>query len=408
MIFRSRLAALVAGATMVAAVEGMAFAQSATPNDVARFLAGMQPSTDSPLTVFTRSQGWQRYARSFDSNWETLEKRQLSKVRAWSERHLKDRQNTLYYMFSGPDFLYANAFFPSANIYLMSGLEPVGTIPVASERTVAALPRIQQSIGTSLQLSFFITKQMRSQLTGGELGGTLPILYAYIARSGKTIREVSLINLDRDGNLHPAMGEARGMTHGVKIVLATGNGPAQTLYYFRTDVSDGGVKTSGFLQFAATLGNGHGLLKSASYLMHSGGFSQVRDFVLKNSQSIVQDDSGIPLAAFRPEEWNFYPFGAYLGPIAIFPGRSQPRLGELFKRAKAPPLDFGIGYRHRIHDSNLLLAVRKEPLKPRVAPSVQFTPPVPPALIPTAQPAAPPARETAVDDKAPAPAEKQE
>ena len=90
----------------------------------------------------------------------------------------------------------------------------------------------------------------------------------------------------------PAMGEARGMQPGVKIVLASGNGPAQTLYYFRTDVSNGGVAASGFLKFAATLGNGNGLLKSASYLMHSGNFTQVRDFVLSHSQQIVQDDFG--------------------------------------------------------------------------------------------------------------------
>ena len=100
---------------------------------------------------------------------------------------------------------------------------------------------------------------MRNQLHGGDLSGTLPILYVYIARSGKTIREVTPINLDRDGNIHPRPGaEARGMVPGVKIVMATGNGPAQTLYYFRTDVSNSGVKASGFLKFAATLGNGTG------------------------------------------------------------------------------------------------------------------------------------------------------
>ena len=74
------------------------------------------------------------------------------------------------------------------------------------------------------------------------------------------------------------------MVPGVKIVLATGSGPAQTLYDFRTDVSNSGVKARGFLKFAATLGNGNGLIKSASYLMHSGNFTQVRDFVLKHSQ----------------------------------------------------------------------------------------------------------------------------
>ena len=412
-----KVAALVAGAVIVVGVHGLALAQGASADDVAKFLAGMQPSAGSPITALTRNPSWQRHAKWFDSNWDPLEKRQLSRIRAWSERHLKDQQNTLYYMFSGPDFLYANAFYPSANTYLMSGLEPVGAIPSATERTIGALPRIQQSIGTSLRLSFFITQHMRNQLTGGDLAGTLPILYVYIARSGKTIREVNLVNLDKDGNLHPAMGEARGMQPGVKIVLASGNGPAQTLYYFRTDVSNGGVNASGFLKFAATLGNGNALLKSASYLMHSGNFTQVRDFVLNHSQYIVQDDSGIPLASFRPDTWNFQPFGAYLGPIAVFPGRGQPRLGELFKKAKAPPLDFGIGYRHRGHDSNLLLAVRRDQLKLGSPPATQAAPPattqatpapVPPAAIPPAAQTPPPLRGMAADDRAPAPAEKQE
>jgi hypothetical protein len=421
--------ALIAGAVIAVGAHGYAGAQNVSPDDVAKFLAGMQPSAGSPLTPLTRNQSWQRHAKWFDSNWDMLEKRQLSKVRAWSERNLKDyRQNTLYYMFSGPDFMYANAFYPSANTYLMAGLEPVGAIPVATERTVASLPRIQQSIGTSLRLSFFITNHMRSQLTGGDLAGTLPILYVYIARSGKTIREVTLVNMDKDGTLHPAKGEARNMIPGVKIVLGGGSAPTQTVYYFRSDVSNSGLQASGFLKFAATLGNGNGLIKSASYLMHSGNFSQIRDFILGHSQYIVEDDSGIPLAAFNTQTWDFRPFGAYLGPIAIFPGRGQPRLGELFKKAKAPPLEFGIGYRHRGHDSNLLLAIRKDQLKlgsPWTAQAVPATTssaeprPVPPAAIPDPPPAAPPLeRELAApapplrgmtaDDRAPAAAEMQE
>jgi hypothetical protein len=418
MSFIKGIAALVAGAVFVVAAQSLALAQGASPDDAAKFLAGMQPSAGSPLAPLTRNQGWQRHAKWFDSNWDTLEKRQLSKVRAWSDRHLKDRTNTLYYMFSGPDFLYASAFYPQANTYLMAGLEPVGAIPVVSERTVGSLPRIQQSIGTSLRLSFFITNQMRSQLSGGDLAGTLPILYVYIARSGKTIREVTLVNIDRDGTLHPAKGEARGMVPGVKIVLGGASGPTQTLYYFRSDVSNSGLASTGFLTFAATLGNGNGLLKSASYLMHSGNFTQVRDFVLSHSQQIVQDDSGIPLASFRPDTWNLQPFGAYLGPIGVFPGRGQPRLGELFKKAKAPPLDFGIGYRHRGHDSNLLLAVRKDQLKIGAPQTTQTAPPprttatVPPANAAPAEaapvppadiPAAPPLRGgVASDETAPA------
>src|SRR5688572_27902941 len=112
-----RIVALIFGAALVATTGGAALAQGASPDDTARFLAGMQPSASSPLTALARSQAWQRHAKWFDSNWAALEKQRLSRVRAWSERHLKDRQYTLYYMFSGPDFLYADAFFPSATTY---------------------------------------------------------------------------------------------------------------------------------------------------------------------------------------------------------------------------------------------------------------------------------------------------
>ena len=76
----------------------------------------------------------------------------------------------------------------------------------------------------------------------------------------------------------------------------------RTLYYFSTDLSNSGVRASGFLKFCATLAPGNSLLKSASYLLHSGNFSTVRDFILTNSATIIQDDSGIPLAYYSQQE----------------------------------------------------------------------------------------------------------
>jgi hypothetical protein len=98
------------------------------------------------------------------------------------------------------------------------------------------------------------------------------------------------------------------------------------------------------------------LIKSASYLLHSGNFSTVRDFILANSATIVQDDSGIPLANYNPRKWRFFPFGHYAGPIGEFPGRYQQQYADLFRRSQ--PMDFGIGYRWRSFESNLLLSVQ--------------------------------------------------
>jgi hypothetical protein len=80
---------------------------------------------------------------------------------------------------------------------------------------------------------------------------------------------------------------------------------------------------------------------------------------LDNSHAIVQDDTGVPVRMFKPEDWDLRPFGAYIGPIEVFPGMFQPQLAQLFRRGKPPKLEFGIGYRWRGHDSNLLLAVKK-------------------------------------------------
>jgi hypothetical protein len=113
--------------------------------------------------------------------------------------------------------------------------------------------------------------------------------------------------------------------------------------------------------------------------LHSGSFTTARDFLLANSATIIQDDSGIPLADYGAKKWRFFPFGRYLGPISEFPGRYQQSYAELFRRAQ--PMDFGIGYRWRTHESNLLLAVRLGPDEPPAADATASTdapPPKPP------------------------------
>ena len=100
------------------------------------------------------------------------------------------------------------------------------------------------------------------------------------------------------------------------------------------------------------------LIKSASYLLHSGGFTRVRRFLLEASDTVVQDDSGIPVVHFDAKSWQLRTYGRYLGPIGEFPGRYQRRLAEIYRRNIQQRIDFGIGYRWRRNESNLLVARR--------------------------------------------------
>src|SRR5438552_18277953 len=197
-----KIAALVA--ILMLACTGFArAAEIASANDTARFLAGMPPSAGSPLAPLTQDPSWQRHARFFDSAFGQLEQRQLSSIRSWADANLAAPRPTMFYMFSGPDFLYADAFYQKAATYVLSALEPVGSVPDLTRLPRggigSALYNVEQSLGSILSFSFFITKDMKHDLHAGQVSGTLPILYVFLARSGKTIRAVSLISLGDQG-----------------------------------------------------------------------------------------------------------------------------------------------------------------------------------------------------------------
>ncbi|GLH77826.1 hypothetical protein SSBR45G_27340 [Bradyrhizobium sp. SSBR45G] len=336
-------------------------AQTVTPDDTAHVLAGLAPAAGSPLSALTEDPAWRRHAAFFDSAFNQLEQRQLSKIRTWADANVAAPRPTMFYFFSGPDFLYADAFYPKATTYVMAALEPTGPIPDLSRLPRGsigpALSYVERSLQSILSFSFFITKNMKADLRDGEIEGTLPILYVFLARTGKTIRGASLIWLDETGAVHEANEPpARNATKGARIVFAGSDGVEKTLYYFSTDLSDTGAKASGFLKFCEPLAPGNSLLKSASYLLHESFFSRVRSWLLRNSATMIQDDSGIPLASYDARAWRFFPFGRYAGPIDKFPDMYQASYARLFERAQ--PLEFGIGYRWRTRESNVLLAVR--------------------------------------------------
>ena len=99
------------------------------------------------------------------------------------------------------------------------------------------------SMSSLFSFSFFITQKMKTQLREGPVYGTLPILYVFLARTGKTIQEVNWVRLDEQGNLHSAddlgatdgdatkliQSQQRSAASGVKIIFSDGNGPIPTI-----------------------------------------------------------------------------------------------------------------------------------------------------------------------------------
>ena len=338
-------------------------AEDVSPDVTARFLAGL-PVTGTSLQEKTSDPAWARHAAEFDNQWGQFEKTQLLNIRGWAAQALGSAfasSQPVFYMFSGPDFLYANAFFPNAGTYVLCGTEAIGPIPNVStippEALPSALANLRKTLESSLNWGFFITKHMKVDLQQTELTGTLPILYVFLARAHCTIESVTMINLDPLGNL---VTSAKRNTPGVKIVFTNSNGGEQTLYYFTSDLSDGGVEANpGFLKFCENQGRGTTLIKAASYLMHRSYFARVRDFILARSDLILQDDSGIPYSFFEPDKWSVQLFGRYQGPIATFKEYPQPDLARAYAEEHPPPLDFSFGYEWHPNRSSLMVATPK-------------------------------------------------
>jgi hypothetical protein len=337
----------------------------ASATDVARYLAGMPVSPGSPLEGLTRDPQWIAHSNAMNSSFSTLDQRQMNNIRAWRADALASgiqANRVCLYLFGGPDFLYANAFFPDASSYVLQGLEPIESIPDLMTLAIPSLNGILQNIEVSLSpvlnFSYFETKDMRSDLSRSQLKGVLPIIFVFIARSGLDITKMDYISLGPGGGI---VNGFSGSVRGVRMVLVDPTTGAQkTFYYFSSDLSDSFLKGNpAVMRFCERLGPTNSFLKAASYLPHQNSFNTVRNLLLQVSASILEDDSGIPIRYLTPDRWTVRVFGSYPGPIDLFKNYFQPELQNYYATSNPKPLTFGFGYQINYRTSTLILAVRK-------------------------------------------------
>lgn len=332
--------------------------------DIAKLIAGMKVDAKSQLYPLGKSNFWINYRSFIEPAWSKLEKQQLAKVSQWSKEELATINQSnpeIFYPFSGPDFLYAALFFPTAKEYVLTALEPVGTMPdfnqLSESQRNQKLADVKNSLYSLLQFSFFQTKEMKSDLSNQ---GVLPLILLFMARTNNRILDLQYIGLDQDAKIQKF---EKGRIPGVKIdFVHEGEKQPRTLYYFSADISDDGLKKiPQFSQFVKQMNQPVTYLKAASYLMHRPSFSAIRGLILDQSQAILQDDSGIPLQYFAEKQWNLNFFGTYTTPISLFSVRYQPDLRKVYQsNSSVKPFNFGVGYKFGVNQSNMMLATKKE------------------------------------------------
>lgn len=332
-------------------------------NNVTAVLSGLKGQAHK-LNILFDSVAWSRHQFYVDSSWKKLEARRLKAMRNWAATEFSTPNTickTVFYPFSGPDFLTATTFFPNADKYIMLGLEPVGKLPEFKkfkprDHTVYSA-HLKQSLGDIFVKSYFITRKMLQDFSSQKVNGLLPILTFFIRKTGHEISDIkyvyrysqdSIVERPYDVKMPDIEDGGIKKPFGVRVDFVQ-DGKNKSVYYFKYDVSNKKFNdTCVFYNYINKSKNVVTYIKSASYLLHNNFMSNMRDLILNNSSYVIQDDTGIPYKFFTENnKWEMKLYGQYTKPVSDFTYLSmQKPLEEAYQKdsAKIGKLPFHLGY----------------------------------------------------------------
>jgi hypothetical protein len=341
-------------------------------DDTAKFISGI-PNTSGPLKTLQETESWKNYADSIAKSWTDLETKRLKPMKAWAESELSEADSNtklLFYPFSGPDFLTAFLLFPTADTYILLGLEPVGNLPEWEKETPSQVGSYLEDIKIALsdffKKSYFITKNMIEALQTNKVDGVLPLICFFLKRADNSISSLKRIELDDEGNIletpYETLKKRMKRPYGIKINFVTNESRNEkTVYYFSCDLSDEKFQEkSKFFAFLNKIQAMTTFIKSASYILHYRNFSNIRNQILAKSQFILQDDTGIPYRCFQEKMWEITLYGEYAKPVKEFSNLEQPELKAAYQdKSKVKKLTFHLGYHWGSQHDTIMYLKRK-------------------------------------------------
>jgi hypothetical protein len=361
--------------------EQIIYPQEAKFDDFSRFVAGKEGIKTSIYKNLEALPEWKSYKEELTSLWKKTNEK-LPVIKEWTKNELgivNNEGGTLFYPFSGADFLHSNLFFPEYDNIVMIALEPIGNFPdlnkkKETETIDSYLGDLKNSMNAILSLSFFRTIAMADDFQS-EMDGTLHVIFHFMSRTDHTVLYQERVAILPNGDLTTDLSLIKDTTYiGNRFYFKeNGEEKVRTLTYFAVNIADnpyvslGGLEAKGLktrtdlVNYFNKINIKSTYLKSASYLMHSSSFSVIRNLILEESEFLLQDDSGIPLQFFDRAKWDLTFYGTYSEPISLFVERHQEDLKNIYlkKEKNVRPLPFGIGYQFKKGTSNLMLGCKR-------------------------------------------------
>ncbi len=334
---------------------------------VAEFLAGHTLLPTSPFYERSQKPFFQRHQTYMLRLKEQIFNRHVSRIEQWkSENQFKAASRTAVYLLSGADVPNLMTFFPDCKQYLMVALQPAAEIGNLTALSDAELDRSLEKLRVTMQdiakRNYFRSAVLRKSKKNTGLPGIAPILLSFLATLNKEVVAYENVVLDNDGKLIKTETDTATGTSGFRIYFREpGDLEIKTLVYLCLKVDPDFILTSkpeGKL--FAGFGQVNLMLKAAIYLFHEEAYTNLATELLRKSDLVLQDDSGIPTHYFPRDEWKFSLFGVYSKSARLNDMKRyklQDDLRDLYA-LNSRPLNFSFGYGSWSGRSNLMWASR--------------------------------------------------
>jgi hypothetical protein len=286
--------------------------------------------------LFCKGRAWQFYQQNMGAA-----------MSEWANTEIKQPAGTtLFYPFSGPDFVTAAHLFPQASRFVMVAMQAAGEPAPLSNMSGARAQNFQAKFLREWmkfsRLAFFRTDDLNEDLRDKHTQiGVTTILITFALYMGYDVNEVYPIALDpQSGQFLQTTGDWKS----VRLVMSKGGKPVM-LDYVSLDLSDSHLsQTEPMRAWLERQSRNPVLLKAASHLLQETYFSTLRDILVANAKMVVQDETGLNytyLSQIGPVDL----YGGFLYPHELFNRKKQESLGQAYKDSKnVKPLPFAFSY----------------------------------------------------------------
>lgn len=303
-------------------------------------VGGAQPQAGVPF--FSASSKAQA-----DGAWDYYQKSIGQPMSEWAKTEVRRPPGgTVFYPFSGPDFVTVSHLFPQADRFVMVAMqaagEPADVANMSSVRLQSFQAKFMREWMKFSRLAFFRTDDLNEDLRDKHAQiGVTTILITFALYSGYDVKAVYPIAFDEASGDYI---KANGPWKSVRLELTKAGKPI-VLDYVSLDLSDGVLSQSASTRaWLARESRNPVLIKAASHLLQETYFSVLRDILVENATMVVQDETGLNytyLAQIGPVDL----YGGFLYPHELFNRKKQESLAQAYRESKdVKPLPFAFSY----------------------------------------------------------------